>query len=356
MEKNANSLTKELELKKNNYPSDILFKSIPNNIKFLNDIAKDSFSTDISQGNSFLVFKSFNDIFYLIYISEKYSIISLNLLTYKIINEIKYPHYNVIISLRYFQDIIKKRDLIISISYGDRSLKLWNINNWECLCSINNIYKEGLLFPCFLNNDSENFIITSNNNYNNECEFFKVFDLLGNLKKEINYTNINTCYIDSYYDDKLKKAFIITGNNGFSMSYEFYQNKLYNKYIDRGSSLHLSLIVNNNEEITKLIDSSEDGIIRLWNFHSGELLNKIKVSTYGITDICLWNTEYLFVAQDKNIKLLKINIGNIDKIKELVGHNKIVAAIKKFSHPLYGECLISQGELNDGIKLWIISE
>lgn len=46
-----------------------------------------------------------------------------------------------------------------------------------------------------------------------------------------------------------------------------------NKYMDKDFSSHLSLIVNNCEKITKLIDSSNDGNIRVWNFHSKELLN-----------------------------------------------------------------------------------
>ena len=347
-------LTKELKLNNNNNPSNTLYKSIPNNIKYLNDITKDSFSTELSQGNSFLVFKSFIDIFYLIYINDKNSIISLNLLTYKKINEIKNPHNSMIISLRYYQDIIKKRDLIITIGYLDISLKLWNIINWECLCSINNIYKDGLLISCFLNNTLENFIITSNYSYKNECGCIKVFDFLGNENKEINYTNYNTYYIDSYYDDKLKKNYIITGNNGFLMSYDFDKNKLYNKYIDKDFSPHLNLIVNNCEKIIKLIDSSNDGNIRVWNFHSGKLLSKIKVSSNGINGICLWNNEYLFVAIKENIKLVKKNNGCNEEIKNLIGHNKNITNIKKFIHPLFGECLISQGGFNDGIKLWNI--
>jgi len=354
MEKNEIPLNKQLKLKNNNNPSDILFKSMPNNIKFLNDVTKDSFSTELSQGNSFLVFKSFTEIFYLIYVNEKNSIISLNLLTYKKINEIKNLHNDIIISLRYYQDIIKKRDLIMMISYLDRGLKLWNINNWECLCSIKTIYKAGILLSCFLKNTIKNFIITSNYNYKNICGCIKVFDFLGNEKKEINYSNYNIFYIDSYYDDKLKKNFIITGNDGFSISYDFDQNKLYNKYMEKDFSPHLCLIINNNEKITKLIDSSDDGNIRIWNFHSGELLNKIKASSNSIKNICLWNNEYLFIAVKENIKLLKINNGYNEEIKDLIGHYKTVTNIKKFIHPIFGECLISQGGFNDGIKLWTI--
>ena len=103
-----------------------------------------------------------------------------------------------------------------------------------------------------------------------------------------------------------------------------------------------------------MIESSMDGNIRIWNFHSGELLNKIKVCDKGLNGICLWNDENLFVGcEDKTIKL--INLNKLLIIKNLDGHNNSVINIKKIIHPKYGECLISQGSDIDKIKLWIIS-
>ena len=40
-------------------------------------------------------------------------------------------------------------------------------------------------------------------------------------------------------------------------------------------------------------------------------------------------------------------------IKDLIGHKKEALTIKKFIHPKYGECLISQNHSNSNIKLWI---
>ena len=81
----------------------------------------------------------------------------------------------------------------------------------------------------------------------------------------------------------------------------------------------------------------------------------MKLCNKQLREICLWNNEYLFVGcDDKTIKLIELNKGKI--IKELVGHNDKVLSIKSIIHPKYGKCLISQGSMNDSIKLWIIKK
>ena len=101
-----------------------------------------------------------------------------------------------------------------------------------------------------------------------------------------------------------------------------------------------------------LVESSYDGNIRIWDFHSAFLLKKIKVSNERLREICMWNKEYIFVGcDDKTIKPIQLNNGTI--IKELLGHINKVLSIKKFIHPKYGKCIISQA-YNDSIKLWII--
>ena len=78
----------------------------------------------------------------------------------------------------------------------------------------------------------------------------------------------------------------------------------------------------------QLIGSSRDGNIRIWNFYSGVLLNKIKIDNCRLYGICLWNKDYLFVGcDDKNIKLIDLNKGTV--IKDLIGHNKSVHLLKK---------------------------
>ena len=322
------------------------------NIQILKEFNIDSF-TDCYLDNTFTVFKSVNDILHLIYTDRNNSIISYDLINNKIINEIKNAHNDLITSFRHFLDNNNNEDLIISISSEDNCLKLWNINNLECLLNLENVNKEGFLFSaCMFNNLGNNYIITSNCMWNNTPEAVKVFDLNGKKIKEIEDSTDAILFLNIYYDKKLSKNYIVSGSLNGVKSYDFNTGKLYHKYFDNYISYHCSIIVNDKEKVVKLIESSTDGHIRIWNFHSPELLNKIKINNNWLYGICLLSEKYLFVGCTNNIiKLIDIEKGKI--IKDLIGHNSRIICIKKINHPKFGECILSQGYKNGQIKLWI---
>ena len=321
----------------------------PKNIHFLKYLTKEA-HTSYVYNNAFSVFKSINNIFYLIYGNKIQSIICLNLINEQIVNEIKNAHNAEITSLRHYLDVIKSRDLLLSIAANDINIKIWNINNWECLLNLKNIYIRGLLSSAyFLKNNNENYIITCNDGYRN-IGLIKAFDFKGNQIKEINDSNDGISFIDIYYDKELLKNFIITGNEGYIKSYDYTNNKIYHKYSDNDNDQGIcySIIIRIDNNIIKLMNSCSKGYIRIWNFHTGNLLNRINVGKklYGI---CLWNNEFLFAgSRDHSIKLIDLKDGKI--IKELNGHNLEVSTIQKIFHPKYGECLISHGL--DSIILW----
>ena len=113
---------------------------------------------------------------------------------------------------------------------------------------------------------------------------------------------------------------IISSNRGNSKSYDYNNNKPYYKYNDNDNDRdHHCFIINNKDGILKLIDSCVDGYIRIWNFHSGNQLNKIHIGNDWLYGICLWNDDYLFVGWfDKTIKLIELQTGKV--IKTLSGH------------------------------------
>ena len=326
--------------------------SNPKNIQFLNDLKIDSYSS-YSLDNKFCVFKSINDILYLAYTNENKSIISYDLLKNIKINEVKKAHNNFITNLRYYLDTIKKRDLILSLSKDDNNLKLWDFNRYECILDIKNVNKKGeLLSACLLINDNQINVISSNDFWAGGSEPLKVFDLDKKIVKEITNSNKQTYYIDSYYDEQFKTDYIITGNRGCVISYDFNKNQIYHKYCDNDSRAHCSIAINSNDDTIKLVESCDDGNLRIWNFHTGILLNKIKVNNEYLFGVCIWDDDYIFVGcKDKLIKLIDLNKGMV--VKNLKGHNNDVVTVKKVKHPKYGECLISQGSSNDNIKLWI---
>ena len=324
----------------------------PKNMKFLKDLTSDSYSS-YSLDNSFSVFKSINDILYLIYSNKNRAIISFNLVTKQKMSEIANAHDYYITNLRHYLDEINRRDLVMSISKYNNNIKIWNANDFQCLFNVKDINKQGeLLSACLLMNNDEINVISSNDSWEAESEPIKVYDIEGHKIKEINEFFEPTYFIDSYYDKQLCKNYLITGHRGFVISYDYDKNKIYHKYYDKDNRPHCSIIIYNKDDIIKLIDSCDDGNIRIWNFHTGTHLNRIRVNNEYIFGICLWDEDYLFVGcKDKIIKLIDLNNGII--IKDLYGHKNNVIAVKKINHPKYGDCLISQGVGCDEIKLWI---
>ena len=325
----------------------------PKNIKIISEVTKDSYA-NVTLDNSFVVFKSIYNILYLIYSSNNKSIISYDLENKKKICEIKSFHTENINNFRHYLDENNKRDLILSLSNKEINLKIWNLYNWECLVNIFNVYDSGYLFSaCLLKDNNEYNIITCNCNLNGDSEPIKIFDFNGQLITNINESNELTYFIDVYYAKKNSKKYIITGNDNYIKTYDYDKKKLYHKYSDDINEGHQSIVINDNNNIIQLIESSF-GIIRVWDFHSGRLLNKIKTGDEDLRGICLWNKDYIFVGcYDNTIKLIDLQKGKV--IKNLTGHNNYVITIKKINHPIYGDCLISQGWKKDQIKIWATS-
>ena len=330
--------------------NNILFKSNPQDIEFFNDLIEESYA-DHTLENTFCVFKSFNKIYYLIYANEKNTIIAYDIIHNKKINQIIKAHENYITNIRYYLDSLNQRDLVISISADDNTVKLWNILNFECMLNLNQVNKKGCLYSaCLLNYKNNIYIITSNSNL--KAEPIKIYDLTGKHIKTIKNNKDSVYFIDIYYDINLSKIYLLIGSQGYVGSYDYIKDEFYHIYRDNNNECHDSIIIHDKNEIVKLIESSKDGKIRIYNFNTGEFLKKIRVSKLYLVSICLWNKDYIFAAcGDKFIKLVEINNGDI--IKKLDGHQNSVTTIKKIIHPIYGECLISQGYENDRIKLWI---
>lgn len=320
----------------------------------LKNITKDAYIPFNQEVNSFCLFESIDKILYLLYANEECSIISFDLINDKRINEIKKAHSNYISSFRHYLDGINKRDLILSVSIKNNNVKVWNIKNYECLCNIQNIYESSVrLSACFLNEDNNIFIVACNEPFK-IFEETKVFDLNGKKCKEIyNYDEL-TLYIDSYCDKNLSKNFIITGNISYPRSYDYSSSKLYHKYSDDNNKEQFYMSIFDKDDILKLIESSSDKFIRIWDFHSGKLLNKIKLDFTEycrVYSFCVSNNNFLFGGALKKIIVIDLKTQKVDSFS--CGYQE-ARTIKIIEHPIFGECLILQG--NSQINLWIREE
>ena len=327
--------------------------------KLWNDLTKDSFA-ELLVDKAFIVFNSINEITYLIYSTKKKSIISYDLINEEKINEIKNAHANYITFFNHFFDKNQKKDFILSASCSDNNIKIWDIHNYECILNLSDIYNTGeITSACFLTYENNNYILSGD--YSIHRQPIKVFDFKGNLIKTIDELKEKTLYIDTFYNKQSYKMYILTGHNGFIASFDYKENIIKHIYSEDDNKKlgHFKVIVwplefNNKEERYKLIESCDDGYIRIWNFDEGTLLKKFKVKNkcylYGI---CLLNDDYSFVGcSDKTIKIIDLYDGKI--VKELTeGCQDDILCISFINHPKYEKCLISQGIDQEQIKIWV---
>ena len=129
-------------------------------IHYLYDLTKDSFNFCFYLDNTFLIFKSVDDLIYFIYINTKNSITSYDIINNQKICEINNAHKTYISNFSHYIDKKNKIDLFISICGKLNNIEMWNIKNWECILNIQNIYEDGAIYStCFLNDNNLNYII-----------------------------------------------------------------------------------------------------------------------------------------------------------------------------------------------------
>ena len=324
-----------------------------NYIKYSFNIINDSY-VKAPLNETFIAFNTINNLQYLVYSSKSSIITCYDLINFHEIKE-EYMQNCRYVNFKHYLDNNNKRDLVISIFCVSDNIKLWDVKNWECILNLKNINNSpDLGCACFINDNNVNYIITSCRNNKNESRPIKVFDFNGNKIKEINESKEAALYIDSYKDNISFNSYIISSNLNNLKSYDFKMNKVYHIYSDTNKDEYYcyTTIINNNE--VNLIASCYDGNIRIFDFHSGILLNKINNNSHSLLfEICPWKNDYLFVGYgDNTIKLIDIN--NKIIVTSLSGHNNAVVNIKRINHPKYGECILSQGRNYDKIILWIL--
>ena len=372
--KQDKNLDKKRDIQKKGF--DINLNLDPTKIEFLKILNDDKWEKHSGYENTFIAFKSMYDILVLIYTNSECSIISYDIKDNKRINEIKSAHKYNITQFQHYFDEINQRDLILSLSAWIYNVKIWNIENWECLYNFEDegLAKTSKLFKDFdisISNDHYTYsanLFKDNNQINIIIGRFNIYydedpdpiisyDLKGNKIKEINDSKDIINFTDVYYDTKLSKNFIIAINEDYIISFDYNENKIYNKYkIEENFNdsneydyQKLNILINNKKSNVELINIDNYNKIKIWDFHSGKLLKLIIVKE-ALFSMCIWNNKYLFLGCENNMKLLDLKNEKI--IKAFNGHNDKIKTIIKLVHPKYGECLLTQGQYQESIKLW----
>ena len=330
------------------YNSSILkFSSNPYNLKYKGDICNTAHKSN-SIDKVFCAFKSYSNESFIVWGTTIYSIEFFDLEKNKIINTIKNAHINTIYSCRHYQDKKNKLDYLITSSY-DRNVKVWNVKDFTSKVIIYNAHTSNYIYSAcilFEENENRNYIITS-------CpsDFMKIWDFSSKLVEKVGHMDENTYFVDTYYDSKNKKYYILNGNYADVKSYDFKSGEVYKRYKGTPQSWHMSAIVYESNEQQILIESDGNGYIRMWDFHKANLIKSFFTNyLVNLRGICLWNEKYLFAgASDHQIKLFDLINGKY--VKFYKEHISSVCTLDKIKSSKFGECLVSQG-LDGKIKIW----
>ena len=334
-----------------------IYLSSNNVIKFTKDakelIYKEDICSSAHKTNSidkvFCAFKSFSGESLVVWGTPQYNIEFFDLEKGQIIKTIQRAHNQTIFSCRHYPHIKNRIDYLITSSY-DRTVKIWDLKTFAYIVNISNAHSGYYIYSVSVlcdEKDDTNYVITSAPN-----EYMKIWDFSGKYIRNVGQNDESTYFIDVYYDSREKKNYILNANSVDVKSYTFKNGELYHKYKGMPQTWHMSAVVNETKTQQILIESDGNGYIRMWDFHSGNLIKSITSSpTLNLRGICLWNDEFLFAAgNDYQVKLYDLIQGKF--VKSLKGHTSTVCSIEKVVHPKYGECLISQG-LDGKLKMWI---
>ncbi len=327
------------------------FVNDPNELVYKEDICSSAHKTN-SIDKVFCAFKSLTGESLVVWGTPQYSIEFYDLDKGKIIKTIPNAHNQTIFSCRHYVDFKNNVDYIITSSY-DKTVKIWDVKNFQNILNIKSPHSGYYIYSVNILCDQKegaNYIITSAPN-----EYMKVFDFTGSLLRNFGQNDESTYFIDTYYDSKEGVYYVINANSSDVKSYVFKTGKLYHKYKGFPQTWHMSALVNETKNQQILIESDGNGYIRMWEFHTGNLIKNIPSSvSLNLRGICLWNDDYLLAAgNDYQVKLFDLSVGKF--IKSFKGHTSTVCSIEKIVHPKYGECLISQG-LDGKLKLWITNQ
>ena len=296
--------------------------------------------------NNFAVFKSYTKQIILACPTNGFC---LNLICIKTRESIQIlaGHYNQIYSIRYYKDYLKNKYLISSSH--DKSIKIWDIRKMNCCLSLNSCFNSELIFSSILVNICNNTYIICSACSN---EFIKIYDFQGKFIRKIGNKKDSNLFIDIWHNNTNNEHYILNGNDHDVKIYSFHKGNLFKAFKKNWSiNSHWSGFISEKIQTTLLIESDNQGIIRVWDIYSGQLIKSFSIKG-EIIGILPWNEEYIIITcyKQKDLKILSLKTGTSSK-NSIHGPNKLSGSIVKFYDPSLGESLLVGG-LDNHIYLW----
>ena len=195
---------KSLSFNDSNFSNIHYAQSIVNDIR---DESLNKFSISRIEVNLFETFKSIDNIYFLVYVNKDNSIVIYNLNDNEKVCLLKKAHKKKIRYIKYYLDIINKRDLLLSSSYIENNIKIWNIQNYECILNLN--VENSLYSANFLYENNQINIISYNYDYR-KYHKLNIFNLDGTQIEQIKYQHGKILFLKTYFNKKNNKSYIIT--------------------------------------------------------------------------------------------------------------------------------------------------
>lgn len=338
----------------------------------------------INDGRIYLVSPNFHN-YYL-------EVILLGFYRTKLITRLKGHKYYVTF-VKYFLDKENKKEYLISAD-GKKYVIVWDINNIDKY-DVNNEkikkiiistkYKNNFIYSCFLffnlnkpnidmnsnsiistnsnsnsisnsnslNNNSNNYIVTSSISRDIENEdFTRVYSLEDGSFIKNTYNN-NTNFLLSWTNKNEDKPCLIElCNNGF-MVYNILEETTYMEVKDDKNYMSGFIYEKEQKQTDLLVTNLLENFIYIHDLNLKNLKQVIETNASGLYYLIQLNEIYFAVTELYSSSFLIIDGINYKVISRIKGrHSGGTTCIKKCTHPLHGESLLTSGKDNS-VKLWV---
>ena len=262
----------------------------------------------------------------------------------KIIKTLK-GHENRTRVIRYYHNKnnkINDEEYILSCD-STRLIIIWDINNnFGQKYSIkenyeNDIYDSLILFNLF----NKNYIITCSDNYRNNNEYTKLYELEENISfvKNIYNTNNNkNAYLIPWL---YKNKYYIISCCDFNISINnIFEDETYGNLKEKPEGEHYCGFLYNDNYLC--VSDIKNNFIRIWDLINKTIYKTISFDAKNGYEMIQWNDKYAIIGSDQYFIIINLEIGVYKKIEE----NSTIHGLKKIKDDNLGECLICSKENN----------
>ena len=361
----------KIEKKKNEEKEYIKLKNClnnPKNFKYDELISKDLFTKNY-YNNRACLFNSFKyNRIYIAFGDKK----SLNLECYDVLDSKKFTiikklHEQSFNSCRYYYNEKEKLDLLITASL-DSSVKIINFKKEKSAILINISYKkeskliintaffvDDLIMVPFSNVQKGTiYFYEPNDKFTNSTFFNKISSDAGFI------LGLNSCYCKFNF-------YALVANTVGIFSYtipKLSTPQLHHKFIPpftekekENNGFDEPYIIEKNGQYILVGPCFYHPYLFFWDFFDGDLIYKMELES-GISDICLWNNDYLFASfthGEHQFALINVNDKKVEKTFNCKEKEQAGFGVKIVKNKFYGNYLISIG-LNGYLDLYSMND